>query len=210
MRGAAFIDLDGTLTSGNSLHIFIKLLPRLLLRRRLPAVPAALWWTALRSLRLASHRTMKWHITRIARRHLTEEDWEAIALRISGRTNPAVKAYADSRKDRGCAVFIATGAPEEYALPLSRLMGFDGALATQFADSKHDYDELRGNLKRDAIQAKLSNEGMRLESFLTDHTDDLPTAREFPNLTILVNPDKKTAHTFREVGTTRYICNDKL
>lgn len=205
MTGATFVDLDGTLIKGNSMHIFMRRLPAVLLKRKPFAAVGALWWLGLRSIRLAGHRRMKWHLTRLARRNLTDSDWKAIAERIAAKANPLVKGYVDDRKRRGCEVYIASAAPEEYCRQLSALLGYDGAIATKFFDEFGDYEELRGLAKRDAIEWKLTEGDLRLESFLTDHTDDLPTAREFPNLTILVDPDRKTRDQFRHIGVTRYL-----
>lgn len=206
LTGATFLDLDGTLISANSMHIFMKHLPRLLLKRHafLGAL-SALWWTWMRTLKLTSHRKMKWHLTKTARRRLLDEDWESIAAALKQHINPRVFDYALSRRERGCKTYIATAALEEYALPLSRQLGFDGAVATRFSDLLSDYEELNGYAKHDAIESLLADNDLRLESFLTDHDDDLPTACAYPGLTIMVDPSDKSAHSFQMNGVTRYL-----
>ena len=67
------------------------------------------------------------------------------------------------------------------------------------------YEELSRHAKHEAIERLMQDENLRLESFLTDHTDDLPTAKAYPLLTILVGASEKTANTFREAGVSRYI-----
>lgn len=206
MKGATFVDLDGTLAAGNSMHAFmLRAVPTLLKRRAPGAAICALWWMGLRSLRLISHKNMKWHLTKSARRHFLDEDWTAIAERIATGLNPKVKDYVDSRKERGCAVVIATAAMEEYTAPLARILGYDGAVATVFDDDRSSYEERRGRAKLDGIRDLMEREGLRLESFLTDHYDDLPTAAEYPGLTIIVNPHRKMQAFFRNAGVTRYI-----
>ena len=200
------MDLDGTLLSANSMHIFMHRLPGMLMRKRaIGAAIDSLWWTALRSLRLTDHRYMKWHLTKNARRHLDDADWESLAQEMADTVNPSVRDYIESRRSRGCMTFIATAAAEEYAIPLCRLLGYDGALATNFTDTLEDYEELNRHAKHDAIERMLEERQLRLESFLTDHTDDLPTAKAYPLLTILVGASQKTADEFREAGITRYI-----
>lgn len=206
LTGATILDLDGTLISGNSMHIFMKRLPGLLLKRHaFSGALSTLWWTWMRSLKFMSHRKMKWHLTKTARRRLLDEDWESIAAILKGHLNPRVMEYALSRRQRGCRTYIATAALEEYAIPLSRLLGFDGAVATQFSDKFSEYEELNGYAKHDAIESLLAEEGLRLESFLTDHDDDLPTASAYPGLTIMVDPSDKSAHSFQMNGVTRYL-----
>ncbi len=206
LRGVTFVDLDGTLITGNSMHIFMRRLPGLLVKRgAYGSAIGSLWWTGLRSLRLTSHHTMKWHLTKAARAHLEESDWEGLASRMLENVNRSVTDYITSRRERGCLTYIATAAAEEYAAHICRALGYDGALATQFTDSLSDYRELNREAKHEAIEHLLESEHLRLESFLTDHTDDLPTAKAFPLLTILVGADKKTSDDFREAGVTRYI-----
>ena len=206
LKGVTIVDLDGTLLSANSMHIFMRRLPGMLMKRKAPgAAMSSLWQIGLRRMRIVSHRSMKWHLTKAARRHLLEEDWETLAEEMSAAVNPSVKDYIESRRARGCITYLATAAMEEYAEPLSRMMGYEGALTTKFTENISEYEELNRHAKHGAIERLLNEEGLRLESFLTDHTDDLPTAKAYPNLTILVGASAKTADEFREAGITRYL-----
>ena len=206
LKGATFVDLDGSLISGNSMHIFMKLLPGLLMKRRAPgAAIGAIWHTWLRSLHIISHSSMKWHLTKIARRHLQDSDWDNVAEIIAESINPHVKDLVESRRQLGCLTYIATAALEEYAIPLCRLLGYDGTVATKFSDNPTVYEEMKGYTKHNGIERILAKDNLRLESFITDHPDDLPTAAAYPGLTIVVNPTQKIADQFHEVGVTRYL-----
>ena len=199
MGGAIITDLDGTLLRGNSMKVFMKWLPAVLLRRGcLGAAFSAVWWCLLRACRLTAHSTMKWHLTKVGRRHLEAADWEALAWLLATMLNPKVTEYIDSHPR--CARYIATAAMAEYAVPLSRLLGYDGALATPFAEVEADYKELRGGEKLAAIEALLAEKGMRLEAFLTDHYDDLPVAQKYPEQTLLVDAGAATLAKFAEAG----------
>ncbi len=206
LKGVTFVDLDGTLISGNSMHIFMKRLPRLLMKRRAPgAATSALWHIMLRRFHLTSHTKMKWHLTKIARRHLTDDDWGGLAELILQSVNTHVKHLVDSRRQLNCLTYIATAAIEEYSIPLCHQLGYDGVIATKFTDSIDEFGEMKGNAKHEAIDNLLTQENLRLESFITDHPDDLPTAKAYPYLTVVINPSQKTADQFREVGVTRYL-----
>ncbi len=206
LQGVTIVDLDGTLLTANSMHIFMRRLPGLLMKRgAIGAAIDSMWWTTLRSLRMVSHHSMKWHLTKTARKHLEDCDWEELAENMAESVNSSVTEYIESRRNRGCLTYIATAAAEEYTLPLCRLLGYDGVLATKFTDEISDYSELNRHAKHEAIMRLLEEEQLRLESFMTDHTDDLPTAKAFPLLTILVGASKKTADAFREAGINRYI-----
>ena len=200
------MDLDGTLLTANSMHIFMRRLPRLLMKHRaFGAAISCLWWTGLRSIRLTSHHTMKWHLTKAARQHLEDSDWEDLATIMLENVNSSVADYITSRRERGCLTYIATAAAEEYAVPICKALSYDGTLATKFTEDISDYEELKRHAKHDAIEKLLESEKLRLESFLTDHTDDLPTAKAYPLLTILVGATPKIADDFREAGVTRYL-----
>lgn len=206
IKGATFIDLDGTLITANSMHVFMRKLPSLLMKRRaFGAVIKTYHWIMMRSLHAIDHRNMKWHLTKIARKHLQESDWESLAHIIASNINPRVKDLVDSRRRLGCSTYIATAAMEEYTIPLCNLLGYDGVIATKFSDEIGNYEEMKGYAKHDSIEALLASEHLRLESFITDHPDDIPTASAYPGLTIVVNPTQKTADQFREVGVTRYL-----
>ena len=184
----------------------MKRLPGILLKRRAAgSAMAVLWWNALRGMRLISHRSLKWRLTNTARRHLEQEDWDDLAEQLARTLNPKVASYIQSRRDLGCLTYIATAAMEEYTIPLCRILGYDGVLATRFTEDLSDYEELSRHAKHEAIENLLQERQLRLESFLTDHTDDLPTAKAFPNLTILVGGAPKTVKEFNQSGITRYL-----
>ena len=208
LKGATFVTLDYTLIKTDSMRVFRRRLIPTLLKRHAP-LPAlrALWWMAMGTMRLKNPLRVKWQLTKEARCNFTEEDWEATAGDIAAKLSPLVKAYTDSRLGRGCDVYIATAAPEEYALPLSRKLGYDGAIATPFTDDFDDYTEIKGQTKLEEIQKMMRERDLRLESFITDNTEDLPTAMEYPKYTILANPARKTAELFRHIGTTRYLAS---
>ena len=118
IQGATFVDLDGTLLRGNSLRIYMKRLPSALLRRHaVGATIASLWWMGCRLVRVTSHKRMKWHLTKIGRSHLLDEDWEDMAVAMLRRVSPMVKEYVESPKREKCRKYIATAAMEDTRCP---------------------------------------------------------------------------------------------
>ncbi len=205
-RSAIFVDLDGTLLKRNSLLIFMMFLLKLLAKRgRAGAVIKFLWNVGLRSMRIISHKNMKWHLTALAKRYLRHDDWNDLAGLMMRHVNSDVMGFLDSPQYAECAKYIATAAIEEYVLPLGRMLRFDGVLATRFAPDMSEYKETRGECKLKAIQSLLDSEGLSLECFLTDHRDDIPTAEEYPANTILVNPDSVSLGEFNNIGVTRVL-----
>lgn len=201
LRETVFVDLDGTLLNANSMKIFMRTLPGLLLKKRKPFTAiVSILWLALRGLHLVSHKRMKWHLTAIALHNLSENDWENLAHGMLGELNGQVMKYIDSKREDGYGVYIASAAPEEYTKELSRLLGFDGCLATPFTKNFSEYKELRGEEKLRAIRMSEENDSLHLKAFLTDHMDDLPTACAYPDRTILVTGDEATPAMFAKAG----------
>ena len=201
LRETVFVDLDGTLLKANSMKIFMRTLPRLLLKKfKLMAATVSLLWLTLRALRMISHKRMKWHLTAIALHNLSENDWKDIARGMLGELNVKVMKYIDSKRKDGNAVYIASAAPEDYTRELSLLLDFDGCLATPFTNGFSEYKELRGEEKLRAILMSEEKESLHLTTFLTDHIDDLPTACAYPDRTILVTGDEATPAMFAKAG----------
>lgn len=215
-RRAIITDLDGTLLSGNSMRIFMKNLPSLLMKKKAYSDAfKSLWWIGMRSIRLVSHKTMKWHLAEIARRNLSASDWNGLAEKMAEFVNPVVKDIIESRQrelsgnpgitgEKESAVVIASAAMEDYVKPLCRIMGYDNYIATEFTPLKFDYEEMRGESKLRAIRELLESEDLQLDTFLTDHYDDCPTVEAFPGETIIVNPSERHEALFREIGVTRF------
>lgn len=205
-KRAIFVDLDGTLLQGNSLLLFMKYLPKYLAKRGCVGALAKFFcFAGLRLMRLISHKDMKWYLTRLSKRHLRQDDWNDLASLMASNINPDVKSFLNSPQYSDCAKFIASAAIEEYVLPLARMSGFDGAIATHFTPDKEQYEEARGESKLRAIEALLSSKGYRMECFLTDHRDDLPAAKVYPANTILVNPDSRSLVEFNKIGVSRLL-----
>ncbi len=205
-QGATFVDLDGTLLRGNSMKMFMRRLPTMLMRRGAPlAAAVSLWWIGLRAFRAVSHRKMKWNLTKVARTYLKGDDWAELAGNMTEKIDPRVSAFVEESRKKGHRIYLATAAMGEYAVILGRMLNYDGVLATVFSSNEHDYVELKGVAKLNAVSSMLETESLSLESFISDHSDDLPMAREFPELTIIVHPAEKTESLFRAVGVRHFL-----
>lgn len=205
LRPICVADLDGTLLKGNSMKLFMRRLPAGLWRKHHPVDAAeALLWIALRAIRSVSHRRMKWNLCRIARRSLSGEDWQRFAREtLLPAIDPAVAGHISGLRANGAAVCVASAAMEEYVEPLCRLLGYEHQLSTPFTERFADYAELRGGRKLAAIRGFADAGNYRLCRFLTDHSDDLPTARAYSGETLLVNPRPASLRRFAEAGITR-------
>ena len=196
------VDLDGTLLRGNSMKRLMRWLPKALWNERHAAEALlAIGWISIRGVRLVSHRRMKWHLGAIARRTLAPSNWNRFAKEeLLPIVNIEVAAHIEALKEKGAAVCVASAAMSEYVEPLCNILGYAHALSTAHTNRFDDYAELRGNHKLLAINELLAAGNYTLIRFLTDHSDDLPTATAYPEETILVNPSGKSAALFAKAG----------
>lgn len=196
------VDLDGTLLRGNSMKRLMRWLPKALWNARHPAEALlAIGWISLRGVRLVSHRRMKWHLGAIARRTLAPSDWNRFAKEeLLPIVSTEVAAHIEALREKGAAVCVASAAMSEYVEPLCDILGYDHVLSTAHTNRFADYAELRGERKLLAINKLLAAGNYTLTRFLTDHSDDLPTATAYPEATILVNPSEKSAVLFAKAG----------
>lgn len=160
MKKAAIIDLDGTLIAGNSFTMYVK---RIFLTR-----PKVLPWVILRKLRLISHAKAKQEIMRIG---ASEAAMTRFVTELAGMARPEVIALAADCEIR----VLATAAPEAYALPLGRMLGFTHVLATSIGGRENKGAEKCRRVAE--LLAKLRAEAAKVA---TDHEDDMPLIEAFP------------------------------
>lgn len=188
-RGAVVTDLDGTLIEGNSLKWMLRLgLEEMTRRLRLPSVLAVLSLGALAMMHAVSHETMKYGALRL----IGDDSRVADRLRKLGesRRSPRVAAILEEARKRGDRILLASAASESY---------IDSLWSGERLASPFGGPDLRGERKRAAVEKWLNDNNLRLEAFLTDHHDDLPTARLAASLgaeIYLVNPSEKTRLLF--------------
>lgn len=163
---ATVVDLDGTYLRGNSLHLYIRLgLRRALRRIWLDDLIIISTLLTLRRLRLITHSTMK----RKCLAFIGEDDEILTRFRTEALAiiNPDVASFIEKRRAAGDAVLLATAASEIYVPAI-----WDG----DYVATAWGAPELRGEAKRDAVAAWLKEKGLKINHFLTDHSDDLPLA----------------------------------
>lgn len=188
----AVIDLDGTLVRSNTLHIYMRLGARSLLRsHRFGKLARLLGITVLRAFRLVSHRRMKWTAIRLighADSHLKDE----FTARVKACINPAVTTLTATFRSRGEQVLLASAAPSFY-IPWI----WDGPyIATQIEDNPHRV-ELRGNCKKNAVLEYARVHGLALRDVVTDHHDDLPLLLAAAGDRYLISPSADTLTAVR-------------
>lgn len=189
MESHYIIDLDGTLIEGNSFTLFVKFA----LRRFPAATPGIAFTVLLRKLRLISHREAKRRIMKMASRHFTGKPLDEFLSIIERRVRPF---FRDILASHPAVLILASAAPEEYALPLAKRLGFDAAVATPAGS----LEECRGERK----VSRLRDLGVSFDGdtrVFTDHTDDLPLLRANAHgKNYLVAPCEKLPAEARRLG----------
>lgn len=205
LKPLCVVDLDGTLLTGNSMKQLMCWLPAELWRKgRILGAAEALLWIGLRAAKTISHRRMKWHLGKIAHRALSKDDWQRFAsTALLPMLDPKVADHLNSMRQKGAIVCIASAAMEDYVEPIRIQLGYEHQLSTPHTDRFADYTEVRGCRKLETILKLSTDNSLVVCEFLTDHADDLPTAMEFPDITLLVNPQPSSLLRFNEAGITR-------
>ena len=165
------LDLDGTLVSGNTLHIYIRCgLRQMMRRRRIARLGRSLALLAARKAGLVSHVDMKFGIFGLIERdeRLCREFAEAVNGRLNGKVKDMVDGYASA----GCRVLLATAAPAQY-VPLIWKGDF---VATDMDVSRNPArTECRGEEKLKRVLEYASSNGLRLHAAISDDAvDDAP------------------------------------
>lgn len=205
LKPLCVVDLDGTLLTCNSMKQLMRWLPSELWRkRRILSAAEALWWIGLRATKAISHRRMKWHLGKIARRALSKDDWQRFAsTTLLPMLDPKVADHIKNMRQKGALVCIASAAMEDYVEPIRSQLGYEHQLSTPHSGRFADYTEIRGYRKLETILKLSTDNSLVVCEFLTDHADDLPTAMAYPDITLLVNPQPSSLLRFTEAGITR-------
>ena len=160
MKTAAVIDLDGTLVAGNTFTLYVRSL--------FPRRPLIILPVLLRKLRLISHARAKEQIMQAG---APDKFLQQFVDRLCGLVRPEVLALA-----KACDVrILATAAPETYALPLGRRLGFTHILATRKGEAENKSEE---KCRRVAEVLDAGNATLKVGA--TDHPDDRQLVRAFP------------------------------
>ena len=178
------VDLDGTLSLANTFWLWVRLalsgegVPRnCLTRNRLRLEMACL--VALRLARILNHGRLKYLVHHRCRVLLSGEYRkifvEAALARVIKSLNPAVRAhlsaYQISRHAR-CALYRGVRGLAE---PLAAHLGFDGCVATRYAQAPNWFHNIRERKSSETMAFLKSRQWDKAPlTVITDHEDDLP------------------------------------
>jgi len=172
-------DLDGTVIDVNSFPWWVRFMlaggpPEGRLRTRAAMAMATAAALAERKIGRRSHRVLKGRLQRIWARHAGPSGAERFAQSLVPRLAPALLPLVGMARSGRIDAILATAAVEEYALPLSRILGFAHVCATP--QRAAEIGENVGPAKRRAVEATLERLGWsgRPLVVFTDHVEDRP------------------------------------
>ncbi|MDE6288675.1 MAG: haloacid dehalogenase-like hydrolase [Muribaculaceae bacterium] len=189
VKGATIVDLDGTLVSCNTLHEYIA---TALKHISLPGRVAIMMLLAARKLHIIDHETMKYRALSIAGRD--EKMLQDFVARVNGCRRREVDEFLEKRRNQGDTIILASAAAGFYVPYI-----WKGEMLV----SPPGGPDLRGEAKVEAVSAYLKKNNLRLNYFLTDHSDDLPLARftrQAGGEVLLVKPKEKLRRAFAAEG----------
>lgn len=165
-------DLDGTLVRCNSFHLWIKFLAGLLVKRPLAMIALG---TALaaRALRIINHAEMKRRVLLLST-HATVEDVKRFCAYLERSIHTEVMSrLASDKQDNGIITCLNTAAPQLYAEPFGKCLGFHLIIATPMP--RPGWQENLGERKLRALEEQQGNIFYNeIGAVFTDELADLP------------------------------------
>ncbi len=178
------VDLDGTLVTGNSLHLYIRCgLSDALRRGDLWRATRILGAIAMRKTGFWSHLAMKRSVLKTIRPNRRIMD--VFKARFEAMLSTRVMSLINDARGQGTTVLLATAAPDVYVSQV-----WDGDFVATDSESQR---ECRGEEKRRRVLEYASEHGLSLTAVVTDHHDDLPLlAVESVRERYLISPSAET------------------
>lgn len=159
-QGATVVDLDGTLVKGNTLKMYLRA------GADISNFPLLCFFYLARKLRLINHEGMKYEALKVVGRK--PELLEKFKRMVEKSFNSDVLSFLQERRDAGDRILLATAAADFYIPAI-----WDG----EFLASPWGGPDLRGEIKKTAVEAWLMENNLKINYFLTDHPDDMPLVR---------------------------------
>lgn len=197
------VDLDGTLFKINTFHYFIRYLLlysinkfNIILLFKIAGV------IVFRILKIITHAKMKYFILNTISAK-TDINYNQFVNKISFK-----KREIDLLKDNSFDVkILATAAPLCYAGIIAENEGFHICLGTNFPVTRfnNEFENIK-EIKKNRVVNYLAKEGVsEIDTFITDHIDDLPLMKIAKQNTIVAPSNylkallKKNQISFREI-----------
>lgn len=194
------VDLDGTLVSVNTLHVYMRLGLRQMMRRgRIWRLCKSSAMLLLRKLHMVSHRTMKFAVLSCidADADMRERFCEAVRPRF----NADVMQLIDSWRKDGNVVLLATAAAETYVPWL-----WQGDYVATSMTGNVAREEMRGERKRRAVEEYAAGHGLLFSVAVSDHHHDLPMLSGARDEAVLVNPTPELCKEMSALPNPRVLC----
>lgn len=175
------VDLDGTLVTVNSLHLFFKCaMSQMLKKGQLWRLTKSLTTLTARRLHLVSHIGMKYQMLSYIKTTKTLK--QEFKNKLTKHINSAVLDIINNSHKQGDRILIATAAPDVYMDVAASLPGLDDAdiISSYYTSSegnllaREDIIENRGQVKAHRVNRYLHDHNKELAAVITDHADDMP------------------------------------
>lgn len=198
MKKAIVVDLDQTLVRVNTFRVYIIYVSRRAMALfRFDIVLSIFLFVTMRKIRLITHSFMKRQILLASKSFMTFDRLNELADLLLVNVNQNVLTLLSEYKGKGYYTCLSTAAPISYSSIISKRMNFDGICATDMPISGKVWHENVRTEKCKNTLSFLSQQGLEISVFLTDHYDDLPLLLVEKDKNVLVNPSSKTESILR-------------
>lgn len=193
MKKVLVVDLDKTLLKIDTFKSYILYVGIAALKVfRVDICFVLTTFTLLRKLRLISHSTLKYHVLQKSKYFMNDQRLSSFVSTILREANANVLDAMRKYKAQGYFTLLSTAAPISYATKIKDFYEFDAVCATTLPDEGKEWEENVRERKRDITLKFLQGKDMVLDTFVTDHYDDLPLLQVEKVRNILVAPSAKT------------------
>lgn len=188
------VDLDGTLYNANTFHKFLIFLLRYYLKKvKIFKLITLIVFLKFRFVRIISHARLKYQVLKLIRNE--DLDIEAFVSHLEKDKNE-IKEILNSEFD---IKILATAAPLFYAQAIANQNNFDVCLATDFPENGFisNFENL-GKEKKIRLLKYLKTNGLKIvDTFVTDHEDDIPIVKMAKH-NIIINPNDEFSAWLKE------------
>ncbi|GAA3614238.1 hypothetical protein Q4Q39_02915 [Flavivirga amylovorans] len=200
-KKALVVDLDGTLYTINTFHYFIKYLIKFCVKH-IKIILLVKLCAAIGSRLYVSHDKMKYNILKLLKNR-NDINYGAFVNSISSK-----KRFIPHLQDTIFHVkILATAAPSCYANIIAKNEGLV-CLGTDFPYTKfaQNFENSKINKKENVLKYLENQNIYEIDTFVTDHIDDLPIIKIATN-NIIINPHKELLNILKQNSISFEVIN---
>lgn len=201
MKETLVVDLDKTFLKIDTFRSYILFVSCEALKvLRLDICFVLMFFTVLRKVRLISHSTLKYHVLMKSEHFMNESRLNDFVSHISREVNSQVVGLIDEYKRQGFFILLSTAAPINYVSKIKTKFAFDDICATPMPSMIGEWYENVREKKYETTMNYMRKNSLELDTFVTDHYDDMYMLKIVKRRNVLIEPSKVTIERLNDDG----------